>query len=375
MTRLEIDAVGAGGEGIGRLAGKAVFVAGTIPGDVVDVELVVQKKRFARGRLREVVEGSPDRIAMPCPHAAECGGCTWQMVERSKQLEWKQRGVEEALVRIGRFEEVNVRPIRAPGPDFGYRNRLDLHPSLAGPGFHRAGSHDLVVVDVCLLAAPAVGALLDEVKRRPATGELTLRAGIRTGEAAIIGDGHARPGDAVITEEVAGVRFQVSGRAFFQPNTDGAEALVALVGEAAGDGGDSFVDVFAGGGLFSATVGATFDRVVAIESGRRAVEDLRRNVPAARVLAMPAAAGLAELEPAPPVVVVDPPREGLGPETVAAVVALGPAVLVSVSCDVATFARDARLLADGGYTLDWVQPVDQFPQTPHTETVSRFLRL
>jgi 23S rRNA (uracil1939-C5)-methyltransferase len=295
------------------------------------------------------------------------------MARRDIQLGWKQQAVEAALARIGRFDSVPVRPILAPGPDFGYRNRLDLHPSTDGPGFHRAGSHDLVVIEECLLAAPAVEALLDEVKGRPAEGELTLRAGIRTGEAVVIGPGHAAPDEAVITEIVSGIRFQVTGRAFFQPNTDGAEALVAVVGEAAGSGG-VLVDVFAGVGLFAATVGGNFGRVLAIEASRTAVGDLRRNVPESRVLAMPALAGLRNVPAKPDAVVVDPPRTGLGSETVEALLALASQVLVSVSCDAATFARDARLLVDAGYELEWVQPVDQFPQIPHIETVSRFVR-
>ena len=373
MTLVEIDAVGSDGEGIGRIEGKAIFVAGAIPGDLAEVEIVTSKKRFARGRLVSLSQPSTERVPMPCRHAAECGGCTWQMAPRHLQASWKQAAVEAALVRIGRFESVEVRPIEMPGPAFGYRNRLDLHPSPDGPGFHQAGSHDLVVLAECLLAAPAVAGLLDEVMGRPAASELTLRAGLRTGEAVIIGEGHASPQEAIITEIVAGIRFQISGRAFFQPNTDGAEALVRLAAVAAGSG-TSLVDVFAGVGLFGATVGGDFEDVLAIESSRTAVSDLRRNLPEGRVLAMPALPGLRAVEPGPDVVIVDPPRIGLGPETVEALVALGPRVIVSVSCDAATFARDARMLADGGYVLEWVQPVDQFPQTPHVETVSRFVR-
>lgn len=373
MTALEIDAVGSEGEGIGRLEGKAVFVPGAIPGDVVEAEVVTAKKRFARARLGELRVPSPDRIPMPCRHAAECGGCTWQMAPRQLQATWKQEAVQAALTRIGRFDSPPTLPIEVPGPDFGYRNRLDLHPSSGGPGFHRPGSHDLVVIAECLLGAPPVTALLDQVLGRPAQGELTLRAGLRTGEAVIIGEGHAAPAEAIITEIVAGVRFQISGRAFFQPNTDGAETLVRLVGSAAG-AGRVLVDVFAGVGLFAATVGRQFEEVIAIESSRNAVSDLRQNVPGARVLAMPALAGLKKIERRPDVVIVDPPRAGLGPETVAALVEVGAPSLVSVSCDAATFARDARQLVDAGYRLEWVQPVDQFPQTPHVETVALLSR-
>ncbi|HSJ28946.1 MAG TPA: TRAM domain-containing protein [Acidimicrobiia bacterium] len=374
MIEVTIDAVAAGGDGIGRLDGKAVFVAGAVPGDVVTADVVVDKPRFTRARLDDLITPSPLRRSMPCPHAAECGGCSWQMVERTVQAGWKQEAVVAALARIGRFDQVTVRPILTPGPEFGYRNRLDLHPSPGGPGFHRAGSHDVVAIGLCLLAAPAVAALVDEVVGRAGEGDLTLRAGTRTGEAVIIGPGHAAPGEAVITEIVDGVRFQVSGRAFFQPNTDGAETLVELVRQAAGEPGGVLVDAYAGVGLFSATVGEPFERVVAIESSRRAVGDLRRNVPTAEVLALPAHLGLPRLDGDVDVAVVDPPRDGMDGAALAALIAARPRVVVSVSCDVATFARDARLMADSGYELEWVQPVDQFPHTPHVETVARLVR-
>lgn len=371
MIRLDIDAVASGGDGIGRLDGKAVFVPGAIPGDVVDVEIVTDKGRFARARLVDLVEPSGNRIPMPCPHAEVCGGCSWQMVPRQLQADWKEQSVRDALERIGKFEDVPVAPIRTPGPDFGYRNRIDLHPDPEGPGFHRLGSHDVVPIDVCLLAAPQVASLLDEVKGRATDAELTLRAGVRTGEAVIIGRGHARPSDAVITEIVSDVRFQVSGRAFFQPNTDGADLLVELVRGAVG-AGVRLIDAYAGVGLFAATVGGMFERVVAIEVSRRAVGDLRRNVPAAEVIARPTVVGLRGMTEQVDTLVVDPPRDGLGADVIAEILRIRPGVLVSVSCDVATFSRDARQLVDGGYQLESIQPVDQFPQTPHTETVARF---
>ncbi|MDX1450173.1 MAG: TRAM domain-containing protein, partial [Acidimicrobiia bacterium] len=355
----------------GRLDGKAVFVPGAVPGDTVDVELVLDKARFARARLRTIIEPSAHRIEMPCPHATECGGCTWQMAPRSLQAEWKEQAVRDALERIGSFESAPVLPITTPGPDFGYRNRIDLHADPAGPGFHRAGSHDVVPIEVCLLAAPPVAALLCEVKGRPADADLTLRAGVKTGEAVIIGGAHARPSEAVITEIVGGERFQISGRAFFQPNTDGAELLVNLVRRAAGNG-ELLIDAYAGVGLFAGTVGRSFERIVAIEVSRRAVGDLRRNVPSAEVVPRPTVVGLRAMSGPVDTLVVDPPREGLGADTVAEILRIRPRVLVSVSCDAATFARDARQLVDGGYRLESVQPVDQFPQTPHIETVSRF---
>ena len=191
----------------------------------------------------------------------------------------------------------------------------------------------------------------------------------------IIGEGFSPAPSARITEDVDGFLFHVTGHAFFQPNTEGAESLVTFVREAVDDAaGGLFVDAFAGVGLFTATVGGPFPEVVAIESDPVAVRDLAENAGGAHVVQADADEGLATLGRSPGVVVVDPPRAGLGPEAVEALVGVNPDVIVSVSCDPATFARDARMLVAGGYDLEWVQPVDQFPQTPHVETVARFVR-
>ena len=375
MTRLRIDTVAGGGDAIGHVDGKVVFVPGAVPGDVVDVEIVTDKPRYARARLLSVLEASPVRIDMPCPHAERCGGCTWQMVPREVQLGWKEEAVRAAIERIARLPDVPVRPIDAPGPAFGYRNRLDLHPGPAGPGFYEQGSRRLVSISVCLLPAPPVADLLEQVLAQPADGDLTLRAGLGTGESVIVGRGHTPPRSARIAEEVDGFLFQISGMAFFQPNTDGAEALVGFVREAVEDAAEGlFVDAYAGVGLFAVTVGGPFPEVIAIESDPFAARDLAKNAGGAHVIAGTAEEGLAALDRSPGVVVVDPPRVGLGTETVQALLALSPDVIVSVSCDPATFARDARDLVAGGYDLEWVQPVDQFPQTPHVETVARFVR-
>jgi 23S rRNA (uracil1939-C5)-methyltransferase len=172
---------------------------------------------------------------------------------------------------------------------------------------------------------------------------------------------------------VGGLRFRITGRAFFQVNTEAAERMASLAVEAAGEvAGCHVVDAYAGGGLFAGLVGNGAGRITAIESDRVAAEDLAVNVEGAELIVGSTEEGLAMLESPPQVMIVDPPRAGLGAPVVDQVTRLRPEVLVAISCDPAGFARDARLLIDRGYALEWVTPVDVFPQTPHIETVARF---
>jgi 23S rRNA (uracil1939-C5)-methyltransferase len=184
-------------------------------------------------------------------------------------------------------------------------------------------------------------------------------------------------GSPCVHEVVAGITFRISGLSFFQANTAGAAALVDLVADALAPGpDDGLVDAFAGVGLFAATVGAAAGRVSAIELAPTAVADLAHNLDTAGieadVLVGDFTTRLGDVAGPVDLLVVDPPRVGLRADGVAAAVEAGPAVMAYVSCDPAALARDAALLAAAGYRLDWVTPVDLFPQTWHIEAVARF---
>ncbi len=386
MTTLAITAMAHGGDGIGRIDGKTVFVPGAVEGDVVRVDLVENRKRFARGALREVVEPSAERIEAPCPHFGTCGGCAWQQVPVGVQRRWKQETVAGLLRHIGRLDDVTVRPIAGPSAEYGYRNRMDFRTQSGRPALFEAGTHTRVPIDTCLLLHPSLGELFDRLAGVDVGGIVTLRAGVRTGERAMIVDEAAvdplrargvpatTESRAVVHELIAGRRLRITGRSFFQVNTEGAERLVELAGEAAGDlSGRHLLDGYAGGGLFAACLGRGADRVTAIESDPVAGDDLAANVPGAELIRQTVESGLEQVETSPDVMIADPPRAGMGEGIIDRIAELRPPVVVVVACDPAGFARDARLLVDRGYRVEWVAPVDMFPQTPHIETVARFV--
>jgi 23S rRNA (uracil1939-C5)-methyltransferase len=228
--------------------------------------------------------------------------------------------------------------------------------------------------------------LFDRLAGVDVGGIVTLRAGVRTGERAMIVDETAvdllrdrgvpatTESQTVVHELVGRHSFRISGRSFFQVNTEGAEQLVELAGEAAGDlSGRHLLDGYAGGGLFAACLGQGAHRVTAIESDPVAGDDLAHNMPGAELIRQTVESGLDLMEDRPDVMIADPPRAGMGAVVIESIARLRPPVVVVVACDPAGFARDARLLVDRGYRLEWVAPVDMFPQTPHIETVARFV--
>lgn len=359
-----------GGRSVARDEGRVVFVAGAYPQEVVEAEVTEAKKRHSFARAISILEPSPHRRVAPCPHFGPCGGCQWQSAQHGAQAEWKREVVADQLRFVGKLDAVDVRPTISPGPEFGYRNRMDFSIVGGRPALHREESSELVELSVCLLLVDPLFQLFVDLPVRPLAERVTLRAGVATGETAVLFDHE----NGRIHEEVAGHRFQITDRAFFQANTAGAEELVRLVTDALSPGPtDRMLDGYAGGGLFAATVGAGCREVVAVESDPVALADLKANTDSIAVRAK-FERSLPRLPEAWDIAVVDPPRAGLGREGVETVVAGRPRTIALVACDPAAFARDALLLTNAGYRLENAQPVDMFPQTFHIEIVGAFSR-
>jgi 23S rRNA (uracil1939-C5)-methyltransferase len=396
---IRVTRVAVGGDGLARDDdGRVVFVAGGLPGELVRTAVVEERRDYVRAAAVEIVEPAPERVSPPCPIAeAGCGGCAWQHVAPSAQLRLKAAMVADALRRLGDVENPTVDAGVELAPS-AYRTTLRGVATADGRfALRQQGSHDLVPVAGCRVAHPLVEAVVT-AGRFPPGADVTIRAGARTGERLVVVDPSAGEattvpdgvrvvgGDeltagrrAFIHEEVAGRRFRISARSFFQPRPDGAEALIAAVAQLLGDapsGERRLVDLYGGVGLFAATVGSGW-RVTLVESSASAVADARVNLtgptpqPRARVIR----ANVARWRPSPAdAVVADPPRAGLGRQGVRAIAATGAPTLALVSCDAASLGRDTRLLRTAGYDFLRATIVDQFVGTPHVETVSHFHR-
>jgi 23S rRNA (uracil1939-C5)-methyltransferase len=297
----------------------------------------------------EILSPGPGREAPPCPYYARCGGCQYQHLSYAEECRLKENQVREAFARVGKMPEANVRPlIPAPKP-YGYRNRITVHAEAGRVGFRGVNGRELVDIRECALARPEVNAEL---------------ARLRSGRVA---DGHYSVRDATVPP---------SG--FFQANHDQRDALRNLIAGALPERAGTLLEGYCGGGFFTEMVAGRFGRVIAVDNDPRTLRDARRlglaNVEwregdAALVLPDELRAGAGEET----VVLLDPPREGLPVRLTEALCIEPVARLAYVSCDPATLARDARMLAKT-YRLVSVQPIDLFPRTAQIECVSVWQR-
>lgn len=389
-----------GGEAVGRLPdGRACFVRYAVPGERVRVRVTDARRRWARATTVEVLDASPDRVTPPCPLFGpdRCGGCALQHVAPDRQAALLGEVIADQLRRVGHLDPPGGRVdvLRPHGPDgLGYRTRARFAVTDAGHlAFRRPRSHDLLAVDHCPLLTPTADAALravasgwsgvDEVSlQADADGAATLAVRARTDAPRVPGplpavaeDGDGGAGGASVAHRVAGRTYRTGATSFFQASVAAAEVLVDLVIRAADvRPGTTVVDCYAGVGLFSAALAAAGAQVTAIERAGAACEDARVNTADLPVEVVHADVVDADVAGPVDVVVLDPPRAGAGAAVLARLVALAPTRIVSVSCDPATFARDARRLVDAGYELIAVAGVDQFTHTGHVELVGTFAR-
>jgi len=366
-----VEKLVSGGDGLVRDGGLVVFVPGALTGETVLYRAGAVKKGFARGTLVEVLNPSPDRRQPPCPLYGRCGGCDLMHLADGAQPGAKALLVQEAFRRLGK-KEVAL-PEVVTGPAWAYRARLQLHKDAPGApaGFKARGSDKTVAVRACPVAAPGFQDLL-------ASGGKDLPVG-RTNAFAVGDQAYVEGRDRRVTLEVGGKRLASALDGFFQSNLELLPALIDEVLGALPDRGGRVLDLYGGSGLFGAFLADRFDTVVEVEQNGAALALARLNVPGPlhEFHEMTLEAWVARQPARGPdlaAVVVDPPRTGLSPE-VTGFLATAPApVLVYVSCNPDTLARDTRTLEAGGWVLTGLKVFDFYPQTTHAEAVARFVR-
>ncbi len=392
MTTLLLrpDRFVAGGDAIARDdSGRVVFVRGAAPGETVEAEVLTAKKDWARAITVAVIDPSPARVTPPCAsRRAGCGGCGWQHLTLEAQRAARVEIVIDALRRTGGV----AAPVVEHGgavPAGGYRTTVRVAADADGlVGFRSESSHEIVAAPACLVAHPRLAALLPELRLDQGV-ELTLRVSTATGALAArwdqaIGTVHGLPDEtatgssALLHEDVAGRRLHVSMGSFFQSGPAAAELLADTVRRSAPEleAAGLVVDAYCGVGVLAACATTAPTRIVAVETARTAVADAVRNLHdrQAEVVRGEFGGWHAAADDPIDVVVADPARSGLGKPGVHALARTTTPVLVLVSCDAASLARDARLLAGVGFRHERSEVIDTFPHTTHVEAVSRFVR-
>ena len=460
LTAVQVESYAAGGKSIARVDGKAVFIEGAVPGDVVDVRLSKSKKDWAEGKAIRFHAYSKDRETAFCSHFGVCGGCKWQMLPYAKQLVYKQEEVEQQMKRIGKVELPEMQPIAGAQETRHYRNKLEFTfssrkyftdaeiaemempeegprglPAIPALGFHVPGSFDKVIdIDTCYLQGEPSNAIRNAVRtyalqqeysfydirnhvgllrnlmiRRCESGELMVNLVFGEDDEAARQDlmTYIRDtfteitslyftinrkfndslhdqvpmlyaGKPDVVEVLGGLQFKVGPKSFFQTNTRQAEVLYSITKSfAALTGKEVVYDLYCGTGSIGIFVSDQAASVIGVELIPEAIADAEENAVLNGISHAKFFAGdVADIctndffavHGRPDVIITDPPRAGMHEKLVQQILEMAAPVVVYVSCNPATQARDLQLLSEK-YAVTAIRPVDMFPHTHHIENV------
>jgi 23S rRNA (uracil1939-C5)-methyltransferase len=422
-----------GGRGVGHHNGMAVFVPRTAIGDIVEVQLLTQRRRYAIAEVTDFRRLSAWRVCAPCVLYDRCGGCHFQHLGYARQLAIKTEQLRECLERIGQLSEVPVAPILGSPRPFGYRNKVLYHYDSTRGALGLVGRQGHRILDVprCLISDPQADVIMARIRTlaaalpslRQMLHQVQVQIGQRTGDCLVTVIVHAKPtaevqqrlweaisdqakglwlhvkteetpavfsgattliaGSAGIHERVGDYLFRLEPQSFFQVNTVQMERLYHLVTEAAVLQGDEVVlDLYSGSGGIAFTLAPYCRQVYGVEINRQATllamqQAERLNIhnchfrtgKVERILYRYMAQGIR-----PELAVLDPPRAGCHPEVLQALAKLQVPRVIYVSCSPPTLARDLRRLYDSGYQASVVQSLDMFPHTYHIECVATLFR-
>lgn len=454
LEKIKAEDYAAEGKSLARVEGKVIFIERVVPGDVVDVRLFKNKKDWAEGYPVYFHEYSKERVEPFCSHFGVCGGCQWQMLPYEKQLEYKQKQVEENLKRIGKIELPKLLPIIGARQTRFYRNKLEytfsnrrflLESELDDPtisavedvaGFHAKGVFDKVIdIKKCFLQDEPTNAvrlavkefakangysfydikthkgflrtiqlrvcttgevmvnivfgyhdqekikqLLDYVlKQFPAITTLVYTINTKFNDSLDDLEPVTFSGKGYVLEKMEDFQFKIGPTSFFQTNTSQGEQLYKVAREFAELGGDQIVyDLYCGTGSIGIFLSKKAKKIIGVEMIEAAVKDARENA-AINDLSQSAQFYTGDVVEVchgefflqhgkPDVIITDPPRAGMHEKLVRKILEIASPIVVYVSCNPATQARDLNLLGEK-YAAAKIQPVDMFPHTHHIENV------
>nr|WP_298390181.1 23S rRNA (uracil(1939)-C(5))-methyltransferase RlmD [Hydrotalea sp.] len=458
LENVFVEDYAAEGKSIARVEGKVVFVEKAVPGDMVNVLLHKNKKDWAEGEAIAFNQLSPQREQPFCSHFGTCGGCSWQMLPYSLQLQYKEKQVHDHLTRIAKIHLPPFQPIVGAAEIRGYRNKLEFTfsnkkyipkadfkqlPANEIPvdegagygGFHAKGVFDKVVeIDTCYLqnepanairkAIVAFGkqqnipfydarlhtgwlrnvmirltrtgqlmvnivlgyedkllreALLQSIEQQfPAITTLLYTINSKFNDSIYDLPVHTWRGTGFIIETLEDFQFKIGPKSFFQTNTAQGEQLYRLIREMAElNGSQTVYDLYCGTGSIGIFVSRLAKKIIGVETVPETIEDAKENAALNGITDAAFFAGdvikictndFFAQNGRPDVIITDPPRTGMHEKLIQKLLDIAAPLMVYVSCNPATQARDLALL-DEKYTVTKVQPVDMFPHTFHIENI------
>lgn len=389
------------GRGVSRINDKVLFIENALDHEIVEAEILVDKKKIAEGKTCGLIEVSNERKESECPYYLDCGGCNIMHMKYRKQLDFKISKVRELLEKFAGVERKKIKDI-VSSSEFEYRNKVTLKVR-EKLGFYKSRTYELIAIDKCLVCSHKINEIIDKLNILKLTGidEVVIRSTYKdesmiifkvndniddsyyirnlegvTDNLIILKDGVYKVlfGKGFITEKLGDYYFKISPGSFFQVNTNQALKLYNLVSDYAKlSGREKVLDLYCGTGTIGIFLSRFANQVVGIEINKDAVDDAMENkkingINNIEFVCRDINKVIDEYKNID-VVVVDPPRSGLNKKAIDNIFKINAKKIIYISCDPVTLARDINILKSN-YGVEEVSLVDMFPNTYHVESVA-----
>lgn len=382
------------GRGIAYLNGKVLFVPKTVPGDIVEIAVINDKKNFSECQVLKYIEYSPERINSSCPYFDSCGGCDFLNVKYENSLNYKVNKVKEIFNKNG----ISINPkVVLSSQNLFYRNKITLKVQNGKLGYFKNNSHDLVEIDKCIIASNAINSMIPYIKKfNILNGNVTIRSNqneeillviesydnlnININEikkniklVGIVINNRLFYGVDFLNENINDLNYRISYDSFFQINPRVAQILFNTIDENI-DVNDNVLDIYCGVGTLSLSAAKKAKQVVGIEIVKNAIFNAKFNAKINNIQNTEFILGDASNIKFSKYnnfnkVIVDPPRSGLTNSVISTILKINPEEIIYVSCDPQTLVRDIKILS-ANYVIKDSFVLDMFCYSYHVETIA-----
>lgn len=399
MYKVEVTKLDHQGRGIAKINDKIIFIPNALPRETIDVDIVLEKKKYYEGTIKEIINASDKRIKPVCPYFEECGGCQFLNMNYQDSLDYKQNKVEEIMNKYLGIK-IKINNIVACDNNLYYRNKTTFQVK-NDIGFFKEKTNTLIPVDKCYISDTKINDIYKDIKDNidlTNVKQVIIRATKNTLESMVIFktsnyidnkkiidilkkkvdsiyiNDELIYGKGKIIENLCNKNFYISPSSFFQVNTLQAEKLYnKAIAYADIKKEDTVLDLYCGTGTIGIVASNKAKKVIGIELNKEAIKDANENKKLNNINNIEFYAGdvgkiLNKNNYKPDIIIVDPPRAGLDSLALAQILNIRPKKLVYVSCDLMTLARDLKLLSND-YDILELTPVDMFPYTAHVESI------
>lgn len=399
MYKVEVTKLDHRGRGIAKINDKIIFIPNALPEETVDVDIILEKKKYYEGIIKETINASDKRIKSICPYFEECGGCQFLNMNYQDSLDYKQNKVEEIMNKYLGIK-IKINNIVACDNNLYYRNKTTFQVK-NDIGFFKEKTNTLIPVDKCYISDIKINDIYKAIKDNinlTNVKQVIIRVTKNTLESMVIFktsnyidnkkiidilkkkvdsiyiNDELIYGKGKIIENLCNKNFYISPSSFFQVNTLQAEKLYnKAIAYADIKKEDTVLDLYCGTGTIGIVASDKAKKVIGIELNKEAIKDANENKKLNNINNIEFYAGdvgkiLNKNNYKPDIIIVDPPRVGLDSLALAQILNIRPKKLVYVSCDLMTMARDLKLLSND-YDILELTPVDMFPYTAHVESV------